>query len=320
MTFTMKTISTAALAVATIAAGWSGAQAQVGSRTGEAQRTRVRFDRPVQIPGGQILPPGTYVFTRVDVDAARDNAVQILAEDGTREVAKVMTNDARRNLPTSGTYFEFVDPAGGAGSMGASGTGSATTSGGTTGTTSGSVHGSGTTGTTSGSVHGSGTVDTTGTTGTTGGTASGSGDTGRDTMGGSGSGSGTGTGTTGSTTGNTTGSATGSTTGSTTTTTTTATTGTTTGGTGSTRSTGTGTASMSATSPLILKAWYFPGTTDGQEFVYPDNPQVADRGQRVLMQVGPDYSLKPVTDASTTGEASTPGHTSTEDKNKDQNR
>jgi hypothetical protein len=71
------------------------------------------FSAPVEIPGGKVLPAGTYAFKVVDTNGSRD-IVQILNRDQTRVYATVITIPDYRPNPTDKAIVEFAQtPSGG---------------------------------------------------------------------------------------------------------------------------------------------------------------------------------------------------------------
>jgi hypothetical protein len=71
------------------------------------------FSAPVEIPGGKVLPAGTYAFKVLDTNGNRD-IVQILNGDQTRVYATVITIPNYRPNPTDKAIVEFAEtPSGG---------------------------------------------------------------------------------------------------------------------------------------------------------------------------------------------------------------
>lgn len=89
-----------------------------------SQRTVVRFDQPVQVPG-KVLQPGTYVFRLVNTEGGTNNTVQIFNADETQPVATVLTVDTERVASSPGTGDAIFVLSGPAQASGASGTGAA---------------------------------------------------------------------------------------------------------------------------------------------------------------------------------------------------
>lgn len=74
------------------------------------RKTVVNFSEPVEIPG-QVLPPGTYVFSLVRLPDTR-NVVEIQNEDQSFTFATLMTVNTWRSHPTNHTHFLFDEASG----------------------------------------------------------------------------------------------------------------------------------------------------------------------------------------------------------------
>jgi hypothetical protein len=74
------------------------------------RKTYVTFNVPVEIPG-QVLPPGTYVFSLVRLPDTR-NVVEIQNEDQSFTFATLQTVNTWRSRPTNHTRF-LLDEASG---------------------------------------------------------------------------------------------------------------------------------------------------------------------------------------------------------------
>lgn len=71
------------------------------------------FSAPVEIPGGKVLPAGTYAFKVIDTNGNRD-IVRILNKDQTQVYATVITIPNYRPNPTDKAIVEFAEtPSGG---------------------------------------------------------------------------------------------------------------------------------------------------------------------------------------------------------------
>lgn len=77
-----------------------------------SKRTVVTFNEPVEIPGGTILPPGTYVLKLMD-SASDRNIVQIFNEEETRMHATVLAIANYRLGPAGRTVTTFGETAAG---------------------------------------------------------------------------------------------------------------------------------------------------------------------------------------------------------------
>ena len=73
------------------------------------QKTAVRLNQPVEIPG-RVLGPGSYVFKLANLPSDR-NVVQIFNHDQTRLLATEMTIPAYRLNPTGKTVITFEERA-----------------------------------------------------------------------------------------------------------------------------------------------------------------------------------------------------------------
>jgi len=72
----------------------------------QSKRTVVTFNEPVEIPGGTILPPGTYVFKLMD-SASDRNIVQIFNVEETQMHATVLAIANHRSGPAGRTVTMF---------------------------------------------------------------------------------------------------------------------------------------------------------------------------------------------------------------------
>jgi hypothetical protein len=77
------------------------------------KKTDVTIDQPMEVPGGVVLQPGTYMFKLLNATANR-HIVQISSEDGKKTFAVVMTAAARRTERSSKTILTFYEMPGGA--------------------------------------------------------------------------------------------------------------------------------------------------------------------------------------------------------------
>ncbi len=76
------------------------------------KKTDVTITAPVEVPGGVVLQPGTYMFKLMEITGNR-HVVQISSEDGKRTYAITMTAAATRVTPTDKTVLTFYEmPAG----------------------------------------------------------------------------------------------------------------------------------------------------------------------------------------------------------------
>ena len=78
----------------------------------QSKRTVVTFSEPVEIPGGKILPPGTYVLKLMD-SASDRNIVQIFNEEETQMHATVLAIANYRLGPAHRTVTTFGERAAG---------------------------------------------------------------------------------------------------------------------------------------------------------------------------------------------------------------
>src|ERR1700693_773305 len=74
--------------------------------------TMFTFSAPVEIPGGVVLPAGTYVFKLLDIASSR-NVVQIFDREQTEVYATIPTISIERLRPTDNTVVEFYETADG---------------------------------------------------------------------------------------------------------------------------------------------------------------------------------------------------------------
>jgi hypothetical protein len=72
----------------------------------QSKRTVVTFNGPVEIPGGKVLPAGTYVFKLMDSIADR-NIVQIFSEDQSHVYATILAIPNYRFRATGKTVMTF---------------------------------------------------------------------------------------------------------------------------------------------------------------------------------------------------------------------
>jgi hypothetical protein len=76
------------------------------------KKTDVTITQEVQVPGGTVLPPGTYMFILND-SASDRNIVEIRSEDGSQLYALTFTTRATRVDRTASTVLTFYEmPAG----------------------------------------------------------------------------------------------------------------------------------------------------------------------------------------------------------------
>ncbi len=86
---------------------WVALALPPGVKAGDqSKRTVVTFNEPVEIPGGTILPPGTYVLKLMD-SASDRNIVQIFNEEETRMHATVLAIVNYRLGPAGRTVTTF---------------------------------------------------------------------------------------------------------------------------------------------------------------------------------------------------------------------
>jgi hypothetical protein len=79
------------------------AQIQVWNR-----KTTMTFSQPFEIPGGQVLPAGKYVFRLLDSPANR-NIVQIFSEDESQVYATILAITNYRLQPAEDTIVNFEE-------------------------------------------------------------------------------------------------------------------------------------------------------------------------------------------------------------------
>jgi hypothetical protein len=72
------------------------------------KKTDVTITAPVEVPGGVVLQPGTYMFRLMEATGNR-HIVQIRSEDGKKTFAITMTAAARRVEPTDKTVLTFYE-------------------------------------------------------------------------------------------------------------------------------------------------------------------------------------------------------------------
>jgi LPXTG-motif cell wall-anchored protein len=72
------------------------------------KKTDVTIDQPVEVPGGVVLQPGTYMFKLMNATANR-HIVQISSDDGKKTFAVVMTAAARRTERSDKTILTFYE-------------------------------------------------------------------------------------------------------------------------------------------------------------------------------------------------------------------
>jgi hypothetical protein len=76
------------------------------------KKTDVTITEPVEVPGGVVLAPGTYMFRLLNVTGDR-HVVRISSEDGKRTFAVAFTAAAHRVTPTSKTILTFYETSAG---------------------------------------------------------------------------------------------------------------------------------------------------------------------------------------------------------------
>jgi len=76
------------------------------------KKTTMRFNEPFEVPGGQTLPAGTYVFKLLDSSTERE-IVQIFNEDQTHVYATILTIPNMRANMTEETVVSFEERASG---------------------------------------------------------------------------------------------------------------------------------------------------------------------------------------------------------------
>jgi len=72
------------------------------------KKTVITFSQPFEIPGGQILPAGTYTFLLFDSPSDR-NIVRIFSEDGTKLFATILSINNFRLTATGKTVMLFSE-------------------------------------------------------------------------------------------------------------------------------------------------------------------------------------------------------------------
>jgi len=77
------------------------------------RKTIVKFSEPIEIPGGVVLPPGTYFFKLLNQDSGRW-IVQIFDENQTKTFATLITIQDFRYHPTEKVVMTFSERADGA--------------------------------------------------------------------------------------------------------------------------------------------------------------------------------------------------------------
>jgi LPXTG-motif cell wall-anchored protein len=76
------------------------------------KKTIVTFSQPVEVPGGVVLPPSTYVFKLLD-SASNRHIVQIFNEDQSHVYATILAIPNYRLRVTGKTVFTFTERAAG---------------------------------------------------------------------------------------------------------------------------------------------------------------------------------------------------------------
>jgi LPXTG-motif cell wall-anchored protein len=76
------------------------------------KKTIVTFNQPIEVPGGVVLPPNTYVFKLLD-SASNRHIVQIFNEDQSHIYATVLAIPNYRLRVTGKTVFTFTERAAG---------------------------------------------------------------------------------------------------------------------------------------------------------------------------------------------------------------
>jgi len=74
------------------------------------KKTVITFSQPFEIPGGKVLPAGTYTFQLLD--SADRNIVEIFNADGTQIIATILEINNYRMTPTGETVIKFAERAG----------------------------------------------------------------------------------------------------------------------------------------------------------------------------------------------------------------
>jgi hypothetical protein len=72
------------------------------------KKTDVTITAPIEVPGGIVLQPGTYMFKLLNATANR-HVVQISSEDGKKTFALIMTAAASRTERTDNTVLTFYE-------------------------------------------------------------------------------------------------------------------------------------------------------------------------------------------------------------------
>ncbi len=70
--------------------------------------TNITIAEPMEVPGGVVLQPGTYMFKLMEITGNR-HVVQIRSEDGKKTYAVAMTAAAFRTQPTDKTVLTFYE-------------------------------------------------------------------------------------------------------------------------------------------------------------------------------------------------------------------
>jgi hypothetical protein len=89
-----------------IGLAWSPVQADQWSK-----KTVLTFTQPIEIPGGKVLPAGSYTFKLLDSNSYR-HIVQIWNEDGSELLATILAIPNYRLEPTGDTVIKFEERAG----------------------------------------------------------------------------------------------------------------------------------------------------------------------------------------------------------------
>ena len=82
--------------------------AQVSSAQTWDRKTRITVDRPWSLPGNTVLPAGTYVMRLYD-SASERHLVEIMNEDETKLMARVIGIPAVRLEPSDNTVLNFYE-------------------------------------------------------------------------------------------------------------------------------------------------------------------------------------------------------------------
>lgn len=75
------------------------------------KRTTLTFSQPIEVPGGKVLPAGTYVFKLLDSNSYR-HIVQIWNEDASELITTILAIPNYRLEPTGETVIKFHERAG----------------------------------------------------------------------------------------------------------------------------------------------------------------------------------------------------------------